>query len=226
MSAACTSSPTRRPRRAPEARAGARAGDSGERGAQRAAARRIRLPPRSAASTTSGNIDNKSFQRARRSRRSRRSASGLYVKTKYTTAVATPTTLRRRSAAQAVSGERGTEESTWSTASLCHQPRRRFIVVGNNPKSEETSSASARSPTATERAATFNPDGILTGAWRSPSPGPTPTSSRRRTWWSVSLDDPFHPEGDGDPRRPRRPGRSARRARSSSATASSSIATD
>ena len=137
------------------------------------------------------NVDNKDFSERVTSRRFRRSAKRFYVKTKYATAVAAPTTLALDPLRDADSRERRAADSSDLRFSLrrgqrrrpgrhrrSEEPRRRHVA---RRRSRATIFSSARWPstrTASERAR---------GA--SPSPELTPTSFAIAawSWWTSTI---------------------------------------
>jgi len=161
------------------------------------------------------NIDNKDFSERLVSAPVSPLGQRLYVKTKYATAVATPTTLgvdplRARNPdneEQAIHLMYGFLYVTDRDEGL--------IVIGNkDPKSRNIVGVGTLldgnpSNNFLERAATFNPDGVLTGAKRITIAGTYAYVLTPKALVVVSIDDPFHPklvatigEADGlsDPR--------------------------
>jgi len=161
------------------------------------------------------NIDNKDFSERLVSAPVSPLGQRLYVKTKYATAVATPTTLgvdplRARN-------PENEEQAIHLMYGFLYVTDRDegLIVIGNkDPKSRNIVGVGTLldgnpSNNFLERAATFNPDGVLTGAKRITIAGTYAYVLTPKALVVVSIDDPFHPklvatigEADGlsDPR--------------------------
>ena len=161
------------------------------------------------------NIDNKDFSERIVTAPVSPLGQRLYVKTKYATAVATPTTLGvdplRRQYPE------NEEQKIHLVYGFLYVTDREegLVVIGNkDPKSKNIIGVGTLldgDPTNNflERAATFNPDGILTGARRITIAGTYAYILTEKHLVVVSLEDPFHPkvtatlgEADGlvDPR--------------------------
>lgn len=161
------------------------------------------------------NIDNKDFSERLVTAPVSPLGQRLYVKTKYATAVATPTTLgvdplRTRN-------PENEEQAIHLMYGFLYVTDRDegLIVVGNkDPKSRNIIGVGTLldgnpSNNFLERAATFNPDGVLTGARRIVIAGTYAYILTAKALVVVSIEDPFHPkivatvgENDGlsDPR--------------------------
>ena len=137
------------------------------------------------------NIDNKDFSERIVTAPVSPLGQRLYVKTKYATAVATPTTLGVDPLRKRCPGERGTAIHLMYGFLYVTDREEGLVVIGNkDPKSRNIVGVGTLldgNPTNNflERAATFNPDGVLTGARRITIAGTyayilTPKSARRR----------------------------------------------
>jgi hypothetical protein len=146
------------------------------------------------------NIDNKDFSERIVTAPVSPLGQRLYVKTKYATAVASPTTLgvdplrtqRPENEEQKIQVMYGFLYVTDRDEGL--------IVIGNrDPKSRNIIGVGTLldgdpANNFLERAATFNPDGILTGARRITVAGTFAYIVTDRALVVVSLEDPFHPK--------------------------------
>jgi hypothetical protein len=161
------------------------------------------------------NIDNKDFSERIVTAPVSPLGQRLYVKTKYATAVATPTTLGVDPLRKQF--PENEEQKIHLVYGFLYVTDREegLIVIGNkDPKSKNIIGVGTLldgNPVNNflERAATFNPDGILTGARRITIAGTYAYILTPTHLVVVSLDDPFHPkvtatlgEADGlvDPR--------------------------
>jgi len=146
------------------------------------------------------NIDNKDFSERLVTAPVSPLGQRLYVKTKYATAVATPTTLgvdplRTRH-------PENEEQAIHLIYGFLYVTDRDegLIVIGNkDPKSRNIVGVGTLldgnpSNNFLERAATFNPDGLLTGARRITIAGTYAYIVTPKALVVVSLDDPFHPK--------------------------------
>ena len=146
------------------------------------------------------NIDNKDFSERFVTAPVSPLGQRLYVKTKFATAVATPTTLgvdplRKRN-------PENEEQPIHLLYGFLYVTDREegLIVVGNkDPKSKNIIGVGTLldgnpSNNFIERAATFNPDGALTGARRITIVGTYAYIVTEKHLAVVSLEDPFHPK--------------------------------
>ena len=161
------------------------------------------------------NIDNKDFSERIVTAPVSPLGQRLYVKTKYATAVATPTTLGvdplRK---QYPENEEQTIHLIYGFLYVTDREEGLIVVGNKDPKSKNIIGVGTLldgnpANNFLERAATFNPDGILTGARRITIAGTYAYILTPKNLVVVSLDDPFHPkvtatlgEADGlvDPR--------------------------
>jgi hypothetical protein len=163
------------------------------------------------------NIDNKDFSERIVTAPVSPLGQRLYVKTKYATAVATPTTLGVDPLRTRTRRTRNSHPPDLRVP-LRHRSRGGLVVIGNkDPKSRNIVGVGTLldgnpANNFLERAATFNPDGILTGRAGDHDRGTYAYILTPKNLVVVSLDDPFHPKVTRDAGRGRRPRRSARRA--------------
>src|SRR5262245_10948263 len=146
------------------------------------------------------NIDNKDFSERIVTAPVSPLGQRLYVKTKYATAVATPTTLGVDPLRQQY--PENEEQKLHLVYGVLYVAGRDdgLVAIGNrDPKSKNIIGVGTLldgnpSNNFLERAATFNPDGILTGARRITIAGTYAYILTPKNLVVVSLEDPFHPK--------------------------------
>ncbi len=146
------------------------------------------------------NIDNKDFSERIVTAPVSPLGQRLYVKTKYATAVATPTTLGVDPLRQ--HDPRNEEQRVHPMYAYLYVADRDegLIVIGNRDGQARNLAGVATlldgnpSNNFIERAATFNPDGVLTGARRITIAGTTAYVLTDKALVVVSLEDPLHPK--------------------------------
>jgi hypothetical protein len=145
------------------------------------------------------NIDNKDFSERIVTAPVSPLGQRLYVKTRYATAVATPTTLavdplRTRRP----ENEEGPIHPMYGFLYVADRDEGLIVIGNRDPKSRTLAGVGTLldgDPTNNflERAVTFNPDGVLTGARRITIAGTYAYILTARGLVVVSLDDPLHP---------------------------------
>jgi len=146
------------------------------------------------------NIDNKDFSERIVTAPVSPLGQRLYVKTKYATAVATPTTLGVDPLrTQRPENEEQKIHLMYGFLYVADRDEGLVVIGNRDPKSKNVIGVGTLldgnpSNNFLERAATFNPDGILTGARRITIAGTYAYILTPKNLVVVSLEDPFHPK--------------------------------